>query len=124
MKQTRSWIRRCTGVLMAGLAVSSFGLAGSAQAAPLPAPSGHWCPGQPWNPAWGTITDWDWNRCHDWQGVGAPLGPAGSGPWGPPPAWAPQPAPPPPPWAPGATMMWNPTVGNWGIWNNGIWTPV
>lgn len=25
----------------------------------------------------------------------------------------------------GAQMMWNPTgAGNWGIWNNGVWTPL
>jgi hypothetical protein len=126
VKQTRSWIRLCTSVLAGGaLAWSGIGLTGGvAQGAPPPAPSYHWCPGDPWNPGWGNVNDWDWNHCHDWQGSQGPYGPAGSGPWGPPPAWAPGPPPPPPPWAPGANMMWNPTGANWGFWNNGIWTPV
>jgi hypothetical protein len=104
------------------LALSAFGLVGvpgpGAQAAPIP--SNHWCPGDQWDPAWGTAYDWDWNHCHDWQGR---PGPPGWGPWGPPPGWAP-PQPPPPPWAPGALLMWNPTLNAWGFWNNGVWTSV
>ena len=55
-----------------GLAVTALGLAGgadpSAQAAPAPAPSNHWCPGQQWDPAWGTD-----------RNVGAPYGFRGTG---------------------------------------------
>jgi hypothetical protein len=117
---------RFASVVVGGaLALSALGLGGTVvQAAPAPAPAGHWCPGDQWNPAWGNVLDWDWNHCHDWQRPGGPSAPAGWGPWGPPPAWAP-PQPPQPQWAPGAQMMWNPTGGgNWGIWNNGIWTPI
>jgi hypothetical protein len=120
-KQTRPWVRRSARVL-GGLALCAFGLAGGpwAEAAPTPVPSNHWCPGDQWDPGWGTVYDWDWNHCHDWQGR---PGPAGWGPWGPPMGWAP-PQPPAPPWAPGAQLMWNPTVNVWGFWNNGIWTAV
>ena len=128
VKQTRPWVRRSTSVLMGGgLVLSAFGLAGGpspwAQAAPAPAPGYHWCPGDPWDPGWNNVSDWDWNHCHDWQRPGGPFGPAGWGPWGPPPPWAP-PQPPPAPWAPGAQLMWNPTANVWGFWNNGIWTPI
>ncbi|HEY1440249.1 MAG TPA: hypothetical protein VGF65_05320 [Mycobacterium sp.] len=124
VKRTRPCVRLCTGVLAAGgLALSAFGLAGSiAQAAPVPAPRYHWCPGEKWDPAWGNY-NWDWNQCHDWQGPAGQGAPAGWGPWGPPPPWAP-PQPPPPAWAPDAHLMWNPTVGTWGFWNNGVWTSV
>jgi hypothetical protein len=109
---------------LGALALLAFGLAGApgpwAQAAPAPIPGNHWCPGDPWDPGWGTAYNWDWNHCHDWQGL---PGPAGWGPWGPPPGWAP-PQPPPPAWAPGARLMWNPTLNSWGFWNNGIWTSV
>ena len=74
------------------------------------------------DPGWGTAYNWDWNRCHDWEGRAGQSGPAGWGPWGPPPPWA-APQPPPPSWAPGAQLMWNPTANGWGFWNNGIWTP-
>ena len=126
VKQTRPWVRGSTSVLMGGgLVLSVFGLAGGpwAQAAPAPAPGYHWCPGDPWDPGWNNVSDWDWNHCHDWQRPGGPFGPAGWGPWGPPPPWAP-PQPPPAPWAPGAQLMWNPTANVWGFWNNGIWTPI
>ncbi|AYJ06004.1 hypothetical protein [Mycobacterium avium] len=123
-KRTAGW---AASVVTGGaLAMSVVGLADGpvAAAAPAPAPTGHWCPGDPWNPSWGNVLDWDWHQCHDWQHPGGPTGPAGWGPWGPPPAWAPPP-PPQPAWAPGAQMMWNPTgAGNWGIWNNGVWTPL
>jgi hypothetical protein len=123
VEQTRPRLRLRTRVLAGGwLALSAFGLVGGiAQAAP--APSNRWCPGDQWNPGWGKVSDWDWNRCHDWQGPGGPFGPAGWGQWGPPPAWAP-PQPPQPAWAPGANLMWNPTANCWGFWNNGIWTPI
>ncbi|BBY24949.1 hypothetical protein [Mycobacterium stomatepiae] len=106
-KHTRAWVRLLAG---GGLAMTALGLVGAvAQAAPAPAPTNHWCPGQQWDPAWGTNYHWDWSQCHDWQGPA----PAGWGPWGPPPPWAPQ-----------AHLMWNPTTGVWGFFNNGIWTPV
>jgi hypothetical protein len=113
----RPWLRVCTGVLAAGgIAVSSLGSAtGVAQAAPAPAPTYHWCPGQQWNPGWGN--NWDWNNCHDWEDNNNPAG------WGPPPPWAPPP-PPPPPWAPWVHVMWNPGANHWGYWNNGMWMPV
>jgi hypothetical protein len=115
------WVRLGIGVL--AVALSALGLAGGpapwAQAAPAPLPANHWCPGQQWDPAWGNNYGWDWNQCHDWQGPA----PAGWGPWGPPPPWAP-PAPPAPAWAPQAHLMWNPTAGNWGFFNNGVWMPV
>ncbi|WP_414738881.1 hypothetical protein [Mycobacterium nebraskense] len=124
VKQTGRWVRGSTGILMGcGLALSALGLGGTAQAAPVPAPTAHWCPGNQWDPSWGIVYNWDWNQCHDWQGPAGQSFPAGAGPWGPPPAWAPTPPPPPPSWAPGAQLMWNPTRGTWGFWNNGIWTP-
>jgi hypothetical protein len=128
VKQTRPWVRRSTSVLVGGgLALSALGPAGGsgprAQGAPPPAPSHHWCPGDQWDPGWGKAYDWDWNHCHYWQGPAGQSGPAGWGPWEPPPAWAP-PQPPPPPWPPGAQLMWNTTANGWGFWNNGIWTPI
>jgi hypothetical protein len=73
VKRTRPWVRLCTGVLAAGgLALSAFGWAGSiAQAAPVPAPRYHWCPGEKWDPAWGNNDNWDWNQCHDSVGAAA-----------------------------------------------------
>src|SRR5947209_7389341 len=125
VKQTRPWVRLGAGALAAGgLALSVFGLAGGiAQAAP--APTTRWCPGGGWDPSWGKVGDWDWNRCHDWQGPGGPAEShgVGSSPWGPAPVWAP-PQPPQPSWAPGANLMYNPTVNSWGIWNNGVFTPI
>jgi len=108
-----------------GLVLSAFGLAGGpwAQATPVPAPGYHWCPGDHWDPGWGTAYDWDWHHCHDWQPAAGQGGPAGFGPWGVPPPWAPQ-QPPPPPWAPGAQVMWNQTANSWGFWNSGIWNPI
>lgn len=122
-KRTAGW---AASVVAGGaLAMSVVGLAGGpvAAAAPAPAPTGHWCPGDPWNPSWGNVLDWDWHQCHDWQHPGGPTGPAG---WGLGTAAGVGTAPPPQPaWAPGAQMMWNPTgAGNWGIWNNGVWTPL
>ncbi|MCV7381872.1 hypothetical protein BST11_22515 [Mycobacterium alsense] len=119
MATVKRWVRWPTRALVSGgLIVSAFAppVIPSAQAA-------HWCPGQQWDPAWGTNYSWDWNQCHDWQPSAAPGALAGWGPWGPPPPWAP-PAPPPPSWAPQAHLMWNPTTGVWGFFNNGIWTPV
>jgi hypothetical protein len=86
----KSWLRLCTGVLAAGgVALSTLGLAaGTAQAAPPPAPTyhHHWCPGDRWDQGWGN--NWDWNNCHDWDDYYG--GPAG---YGPPPPWAPPPPP-------------------------------
>ncbi|CQD13576.1 hypothetical protein U8D42_02915 [Mycobacterium europaeum] len=124
VEHRKPWVRRSAGILAGcGVALSAFGLTGGVAHA-VPAPTSHWCPGSAWDPSWGTVYNWDWNQCHDWQGHAGQSFPAGAGPWGPPPAWAP-PAPPPPAWAPGAQLMWNPTgPGNWGFWNHGIWTPV
>jgi hypothetical protein len=119
VKSARSWVRRSTAALVS----VGWALSGGALAQAAPAPTGHWCPGDPWNPGWSTVSDWDWNHCHDWQRAGGPSAPAGFGPWGPPPPWAPPP-PAPPPWAPGANLMWNQTAHGWGFWNNGIWTPL
>ena len=116
-------VKRSTRVLLvSGLALSAFGLAGGpwAQAVPAPAPTYHWCPGDQWDPSWGKAYDWDWDHCHDGQGQ---TGPAGFGPRGVLPTWAP-PQPPPPPWAPGALVIWNQTANGWGFWNNRIWTPI
>ena len=56
---TAKWVRQGIGVL--GVALSAVGLAsGIAQAAPAPLPANHWCPGQQWDPAWGTSYHWDW----------------------------------------------------------------
>ncbi len=113
--------------MWAALALCALGLPGAiadptgAQAAP--APTFHWCPGQQWDPGWGSIYDWDWNHCHDWERAAGQGGAMGNGPWGVPPTWAP-PQPPPPPWAPGAQVMWNMTARAWGFWNNNIWTPL
>ncbi len=117
------WVRRSASVLLGGaLALSAFGQPGAPLAQAAPAPGNHWCPGDSWDTAWGTVYNWDWRQCHDWQGRPGQSGPAGWGPWGPPMGWAPPP-PPPPLWAPGAQLMWNPTGNVWGFWNNGIWTP-
>jgi len=119
-------VKRSTRLLtVGGLMFSAFGLAGGslAQAAPAPAPTYHWCPGDQWDPSWGKAYDWDWSHCHDGQGPAGQTGPVGFGPWGVPPTWAP-PQPPPPPWAPGAQVMWNQTANGWGFWNNRIWTPI
>jgi hypothetical protein len=122
VKQTRS--RWSTSALVAGgMALSAFGLAGGiAEAAPAPAPTYHWCPGDQWDPGWSPVLDWNWNQCHDWQRAGGPA-PMSWGPWGPPPPWAPPP-PAPPSWAPGANVMWNQTARAWGFWNNGIWMTI
>lgn len=50
----------------AGLGLVGLGAADIAQAHPAPfapMPDYHWCPGQPFDPAWGD--NWDWGRCHD-----------------------------------------------------------
>jgi len=36
---------------------------GIAQAAPMPAPLYHWCPGDIWDP--GSGFNWEWLACHD-----------------------------------------------------------
>jgi hypothetical protein len=118
----KPWLRLCTGVLAAGgVALSTLGLAaGTAQAAPPPAPMyhHHWCPGDPWDPGWGPFQNW--NSCRDWDDYhGGPVGYH---------------------WCPG--QWWNPAWGaNWdggrchddhwydgeahdqGHWHNGPWDP-
>jgi hypothetical protein len=118
-KQSRPYVRLCTSALVAGgLALSGLGLAvGTAQAAPVPAPTyhHHWCPGDNWDTGWGPNANW--NSCRDWDDN---FGPAGYG--GPPPWAAPQP--PPPFWAPWAQVTWSPDANGWGFWNGGIWVPL
>jgi hypothetical protein len=97
-KQTKPWLRLCTGALAAGgVALSTLGLtSGVAQAAPPPAPAYHWCPGDAWDQAWGPYPNW--NACRDWDGnywgsAGYP--PPGYGPgYGPPQPYGPPPPPP------------------------------
>jgi hypothetical protein len=95
---------------------SALGLAaGTARAAPAPAPAfhHHWCPGDRWDRGWGN--NWDWGHCRDWDDNNF-----GEDDYVAPRAWAP-PAPPAPFWAPWAAPAWNPGVNAWGYWNNGIW---
>jgi hypothetical protein len=119
-KRTRPWLRLCTGALAAGgVAAGTLGLtAGTAQAAPPPAPMNHhhWCPGDHWDNGWGPYQNW--NNCRDWDDnyYGGPAG------YGPPP-WA-RPMPPPPPWAPWARVVWDNNMNNWGFWNSGVWVPL
>jgi hypothetical protein len=103
------------------VALSAIGLAGGPWAQAAPVPANRWCPGDLWDPAWGSNYNWNWNQCHDWQPPASQGAPVGWGPWGPPPPWAPPP-PPAPSWAPQAHLMWNPTAGAWGFFNNGVWT--
>jgi hypothetical protein len=127
-KQARPYVRLCTTALVAGgLALSGLGLvAGTAQAAPVPAPTyhHHWCPGDQWDPGWGPYGNW--NSCRDWDDSVGPAawqgGPPGGWQGGPPP-WAAQ-QPPPPFWAPWASVMWNPDMNGWGFWNAGVWVPL
>jgi hypothetical protein len=89
--------------MIVGLGLAGLGVATEAQAQRGPFPQ--WCPGEFWDPGWGN--NWDWGRCHDWQG-GPPPPP---GPWGPAPVYGvpgylpygPPPLPygPPPPGSPG-----------------------
>lgn len=51
------------GVIAAVLAMADFGLIANAGAHPAPAPTYYWCPGQPFDPAWGP--NWDPTTCHD-----------------------------------------------------------
>jgi hypothetical protein len=112
-------LKRSLSVLV--VALSAIGLAGGPWAQAAPVPANHWCPGDLWDPAWGSNYNWNWNQCHDWQPPASQGAPVGWGPWGPPPPWAPPP-PPAPSWAPQAHLMWNPTAGAWGFFNNGVWT--
>jgi hypothetical protein len=51
-------------VMAAGLGWA--GLAAATEADAQPGPPIPWCPGQFWDPSWGT--NWDWNACHgSWQ---------------------------------------------------------
>jgi hypothetical protein len=85
-KAQKSWLRLCTGALaVGGVAFSTLGLAaGTAHAAPPPAPMyhHHWCPGDQWDQGWGPYQNW--NSCRDWDdgynGGSAGYGPPGYGP--------------------------------------------
>src|ERR1700744_3805891 len=94
MKQLAAQVLLCGAMAFAACGLTD-GIAAAA-----PAPSFHRCPGHPWDPGWGSIYDWDWNQCHDWERAAGQGGPMGNGPWGLPPAWAPPPTPPPPPRGP------------------------
>ncbi|RAV02213.1 hypothetical protein DQP57_26105, partial [Mycobacterium colombiense] len=66
MATVKRAVRRTASVVVGGaVALSVLGLAGGpvVAAAPPPAPTGHWCPGDPWNPTWGNVLDWDWHQC-------------------------------------------------------------
>jgi hypothetical protein len=85
--------------MTAGLGLAGLGAAAVTEAQPAPFPDYHWCPGQPWDPAWGM--NWGADRCHDdayfdgeprdqghWHGQGEwhpdDRGPGGpGGPWHP-----------------------------------------
>jgi hypothetical protein len=49
--------------MTAAFGLVGLGAANIAQARPGPLPDYHWCPGQPFDPAWGN--NWDFSRCHD-----------------------------------------------------------
>jgi len=156
VKHTRPWVRRSTRLLVGGgLALSAFGLAGGsdpwAQADPAPPPGYHWCPGDQWDPGWGSVYDWDWNHCQRLARSGRPKWSRGLGTLGPPAvgaaattstavgAWGPADVEPDcpclgilgtapyDPGLPGSTTRakQKPLGGSdAGRWNNGIWTPV
>ncbi len=65
MHSTHTLKRIVAGALLSsGVAMAGFGLAaGTAEAQPGLAPQVHWCPNQPWNPAWGENKYW--NQCWD-----------------------------------------------------------
>jgi hypothetical protein len=68
MKPTRIVTRVITvallsGAVFAGVALPGIGPTGSAHAQPGIAPQVHWCPNDPWNPAWGENKYW--NQCGD-----------------------------------------------------------
>jgi hypothetical protein len=63
-----------TGALIAGsIAAAGLGLGLGSAAAERPAPTGTWCPGQPF-PLAGAVFDWDMNVCHDYWFVSPPAG--------------------------------------------------
>ncbi|MGB8211194.1 MAG: hypothetical protein WCF69_27035, partial [Mycobacterium sp.] len=47
-----------TAVVAAGFGLAGLGAVTEAHAQPIP----NWCPGDFWDPSWGT--NWDWNACH------------------------------------------------------------
>jgi hypothetical protein len=64
-------LKRSSRVLaVGGLALAVLGPTGGplAQAAPAPAPTYHWCPGDQWDPSWG--------KAYDWTGITATTGKA------------------------------------------------
>jgi hypothetical protein len=56
-------IAASTVAMSAGLGLVGLGAAAVADAQPVPFPAYHWCPGQFWDPGWGS--NWDGGRCHD-----------------------------------------------------------
>ncbi|MGC2797675.1 MAG: hypothetical protein WA290_14360, partial [Mycobacterium sp.] len=78
-----------TAMIAAGFGLGGLGGVTEAHAQPIP----NWCPGDLWDPSWGS--NWDWNDCHG-SSVAAPtnngptyiqppprVGPSGPGPGGP-----------------------------------------
>lgn len=63
--KTTARVAASTLAMAASLGLAGLGAAAVAQAqpGPLPIPDYHWCPGQPWDPAWGF--NWGMDRCHD-----------------------------------------------------------
>ncbi|MFZ3304384.1 MAG: hypothetical protein WBS15_25265, partial [Mycobacterium sp.] len=53
-----------TAATAAALGLAGLGGVTEAHAQPIP----NWCPGDFWDPSWGT--NWDWNNCH-----GGPVAP-------------------------------------------------
>src|ERR1700685_2363900 len=47
-------------VIASAAMAAAFGLGGIADAHAQPGPN--WCPGDLWDPSWGS--NWDWNACH------------------------------------------------------------
>ncbi|PRI15917.1 hypothetical protein B2J96_07675 [Mycobacterium shigaense] len=85
----RKWLVKAipglAATILAGsalLGVAGVGVASDARALSGPFPL--WCPGEYWDPSWGS--NWDWASCHDLR-MGDPEAPR---PWE-------QPPPPPPP---------------------------
>jgi len=83
MKKSIARVAASTVVMTAGLGLAGLGAAAIAQAQPAPFPDYHWCPGEGWDPGWGS--NWDYGRCHDdhwydgeardsghWHGYGDP----------------------------------------------------
>jgi hypothetical protein len=58
-------LRAATAVVISGgVGLTGLGVGiGTAGAQPAPAPMYHWCPGDFWDPGWGS--NWEGSVCHD-----------------------------------------------------------